>query len=170
MGCFFFPSLSAGLDAAELASLNPSAFSFIRKSCIPLIPSSNFVVSAETCCNTHTHVPVYLNSFSPCSHSLLLSWSLWGPTTPSWLPACSGPLWEMSSWRLLSGPPPGPTTNRNQATRQVRGTQVSGVWLERKGFAFSRFPSGPGAPSLSIEGVSAFMKPFLFLLTGFLLL
>lgn len=68
--CFFFPSLSAGLDAAELASLNPSAFSFIRKSCIPLIPSSNFVVSTETCCNTHTRTCVSqfilsLQSLSP---------------------------------------------------------------------------------------------------------
>lgn len=82
--------------------------------------------------HTYTHIPVYLNSSSPSSHSLPLSWSLWAPTTPNWLLACSGPLWEMSSWRLLSGPPPGPTSNRNQATRQVRGTQVSGVWLERK--------------------------------------
>ncbi|XP_041799048.1 otoancorin isoform X2 [Chelmon rostratus] len=31
-------------------------------------------------------------------------------------------------------------------------------------------PEGSGAPSLSVEGISAFMKPLLFLLTGFLLL
>lgn len=43
-----FTSLSAGLDAAELASLRQSAFSFIRESCVPLIPPSNFAVSTET--------------------------------------------------------------------------------------------------------------------------
>lgn len=44
----FFNPPSAGLDAAELASLNPSAFSFIRESCVPLIPPSNVAVSAKT--------------------------------------------------------------------------------------------------------------------------
>lgn len=49
-------SLSAGLDAAELASLKPSVFSLIRESSIPLIPPTNFAVSTETCClHSHTH-------------------------------------------------------------------------------------------------------------------
>lgn len=65
-------SLSAGLDAAELASLNPSAFCFIRESCIPLIPPSNFAVSTETLNRITMSTPmcvIYAKTQSELIHS-----------------------------------------------------------------------------------------------------
>ncbi|KAK2844585.1 hypothetical protein Q5P01_011244 [Channa striata] len=68
----------------------------------------------------------------------------------------------------------GPDNAASVTTEQramLRMDQQAALQLAETGsFARSQDPAQSGAPSLSVEGISAFIKPFLFLLMGFLLL
>ncbi|XP_051261887.1 otoancorin isoform X2 [Dicentrarchus labrax] len=114
-------NIIAGLDATELAALDASVFSFISKSCIPLIPSTNFAALSAA----------QLQALGPDNIAMVTSEQL-GALGSDQLAALESTL----------------TGAREQ-------TQNSGQ---------------SGAPSLTVEGMSAYMKPLLFLLTGFLLL
>ncbi|XP_029694694.1 otoancorin [Takifugu rubripes] len=116
LGCII-----AGLDVAELASLNSSVFSLIRESCIPLIPSINFASLS----------PAQLEAFGPDNAELVTSKQR----------AALGEEQLAALERASTG-----------SYNQPQPTETS------------------GAPSLSMEGFLAFMKPLLFLLMGFLLL
>ncbi|KAI3360495.1 hypothetical protein L3Q82_002382 [Scortum barcoo] len=114
-------SFSAGLTAAELASLEPAVFSFFSQSCIPLIPPRNFAALSVA----------QLEALGPDNAAMVTS--------------------EQR----------GVLSDKQLATLEgaTAGSRTQAVT-----------PPDSGAPSLSVEGISAFMKPLLFLLTGFLLL
>lgn len=166
-------SLSAGLEAAEFASLSPSVFALIRESCIPLIPSTNFAVSTETCClHSHTHtndVILSLQSLSPAQLEAL------GPDNADLVTskqrAALGEEQLAALERASTGSYEQPqSTETSGKGMRVERCPVSGVSLERIHLQSVFFILAAGAPSLSMEGLLAFTKPLLFLLTGFLLL
>ncbi|XP_044065278.1 otoancorin isoform X2 [Siniperca chuatsi] len=111
----------AGLNATELVSLDPSVFSFLSESCIPLIPPGNFAALSLA----------QLEALGPDNAAMV-------------------------------------TSEQRVALRdeQLAALEraVTGSWNQTQN------PGQSGAPSLSVEGISAFVKPLLFLLTVFLLL
>ncbi|XP_070768533.1 otoancorin [Enoplosus armatus] len=111
----------AGLDATELASLDPSVFSFLSESCIPLIPPGHFATLSDA----------QLEALGPDNAAMVTSKQRVAMTD-----------------KQLAALERATTGSRDQ--RQD--------------------PGKSGAPSLSVEGISAYLKPLLFLLTGFLLL
>ncbi|XP_026039811.1 stereocilin isoform X4 [Astatotilapia calliptera] len=114
-------NILAGLDASELASLDPSVFPFVSRTCIPLIPPNNFAVLSAA----------QLEALGPDNAAMV--------TTEQRNLLNNDQLDTVET--ALTG-------FRNQAQRAVQS----------------------GAPSLGAEGLSAFMKPLLLLLIGFLLL
>ncbi|XP_040901377.1 uncharacterized protein otoa [Toxotes jaculatrix] len=116
-----FGNIIAGLDATGLASLDPSVFSFLRKTCIPLIPPDNFAALSVA----------QLEALGPDNAALV-------------------------------------TTQQRAALRdEQRAALEKAMTGSREQTSNSELS---GAPSLSVEGISAYMKPLLFLLMGFLLL
>ncbi|XP_045900376.1 otoancorin [Micropterus dolomieu] len=114
-------NIIAGLNATELASLDPSVFSFLRASCIPLIPPGNLAALSVT----------QLEALGPDNTAMV--------------------------------------TNEQRAA--LRDKQLAALERAETGSrGQTQSPVQSGAPSLSVEGISAFMKPLLFLLMGFLLL
>ncbi|XP_034731126.1 otoancorin [Etheostoma cragini] len=114
-------NIVAGLDATELASLNPSVFSFLSKSCISFIPPHNLAALSVA----------QLEALGPDNAAMV--------------------------------------TSEQQAA--LKDEQL--VALERTvtgSLEQTESSAKSGAPSLSVEGISAFMKPLLFLLMAFLLL
>ncbi|XP_030604953.1 stereocilin-like [Archocentrus centrarchus] len=114
-------NIVAGLDASELASLDPSVFAFVSKTCIPLIPPNNFAALSVA----------QLEALGPDNAAMVTS----------------------KQRNLL-----------NDDQLAALETALTG-FLDKLQRAVQS-----GAPSLSVEGISAFMKPLLFLLMGFLLL
>ncbi|KAM3873315.1 otoancorin [Diretmus argenteus] len=119
-------NIMAGLDAAELGSLDPSVFSFLSKSSIPLIPADNFAALSVS----------QLDALGPDNAAMVTN-----------------------AQRAAMG----------AAQRAALDNAQTGTRAEPQNYTSPPTPES-GAPSLSIEGVAAFMKPFLFLLLGFLLL
>nr|XP_046256838.1 otoancorin [Scatophagus argus]XP_046256839.1 otoancorin [Scatophagus argus]XP_046256840.1 otoancorin [Scatophagus argus] len=115
-------NIIAGLGAAELASLDPSVFSFISKSCVPRIPPSNLAALSAA----------HLEALGPDNAAMV--------------------------------------TSEQQAA--LRDVQLAALERAATGSRAqqTQSPGESGAPSLSVEGISAFVKPLLFLFTGFLLL
>ncbi|CAI5662320.1 unnamed protein product [Oreochromis niloticus] len=114
-------NILAGLVASELASLDPSVFPFVSRTCIPLIPPNNFAVLSVA----------QLEALGPDSAAMVTT----------------------EQRDLL---------NNEQLT--ALETALTGFRQE------AQRASQSGAPSLSAEGLSAFTKPLLLLLIGFLLL
>ncbi|XP_029307996.1 otoancorin [Cottoperca gobio] len=114
-------NIIAGLDATELASLDPSVFSFIHELCIPLIPPGNFAGLSV----------VQLEALGPDNAAMVTS--------------------EQRA-----------ALKDEQLAALERSVTGSPDQTQRSDHS--------GAPSMNIEGISAFMKPLLFLLMGFLLL
>uniref|UniRef100_A0A3B4Y8Y5 Otoancorin n=1 Tax=Seriola lalandi dorsalis TaxID=1841481 RepID=A0A3B4Y8Y5_SERLL len=117
-------NIIAGLDANELASMDPSLFSFLSDTSIPLIPPNNFAALSVA----------QLEALGPDNAAMV--------------------------------------TNKQRAALRV--TQRAALDRALTGsLTRSHEPtktSQSGAPSLSVEGISAYVKPLLFLLMGFLLL
>ncbi|XP_039973328.1 otoancorin [Xiphias gladius] len=114
-------NIIAGFDAIELASLDPSVFSFLSDTCIPLIPPDNLAVLSVA----------QLEALGPDNAAMV---------TTEQRTALSDEQ-EAALERAVTG-------SREQTPKTGHS----------------------GAPSLSVEGISSFMKPLLFLLMGFLLL
>ncbi|XP_062279086.1 otoancorin [Scomber scombrus] len=113
-------NINAGLNAAELASLDPSVFSFLRKTCITLIPPRNFAALSVA----------QLDALGPDNAAMVTS----------------------------------------EQRAALNGKQLASLERALTGTRGQTEDTGSGAPSLTVEGISAFMKPLLFLFTGFLLL
>ncbi|XP_027142608.1 otoancorin [Larimichthys crocea] len=113
-------NMIAGLDGEQLASLDPSVFSFISVSCIPLIPPSSLAALSVA----------QLEALGPDNAALV-------------------------------------TDEQRSALRE---DQLAALEKATTGGSREQTAAPSGAPSLSVEGISAVMKPLLFLLTGFLLL
>ncbi|XP_022621926.1 otoancorin [Seriola dumerili] len=113
-------NIIAGLDANELASMDPSLFSFLSDTSIPLIPPNNFAALSVA----------QLEALGPDNAAMV-------------------------------------TTKQRAA---LRVTQQAALDRALTGSHEQTKTSHSGAPSLSVEGISAFVKPLLFLFMGFLLL
>ncbi|XP_054477293.1 otoancorin [Anoplopoma fimbria] len=112
-------NIIAGLNSTELASLDPAVFSFLSKSCIPLITQFAALSVAQ------------LEALGPDNAAMV---------TIEQLASLSDE--QMAAFeRAVTGSP-----DQTQKYSQS------------------------GTPSLNVEGISAFMKPFLLLFMGFLLL
>ncbi|XP_039662071.1 otoancorin [Perca fluviatilis] len=125
-------NIVAGLNATELASLDPSVFSFLSRSCIPLIPPHN--LAALSVAQLVALGPDNTAMVTSEQHTSLRDEQL------------------VALERAVTGQPVAP---ERAVTSSPAQTQI---------------PAKSGAPSLSVEGISAFMKPLLFLFMGFLLL
>ncbi|KAF0045413.1 hypothetical protein F2P81_001942 [Scophthalmus maximus] len=119
-------NIIAGLNAPELASLNPSVGPFLCATCIPLIPTGNFAALSVA----------QLEALGPDNAAVV--------TTEQ---------------KAVLG-----TDQLAALDRAETGTRLQ----TPKPAAIT--PGQSGAPSLTVEGISAFMKPVLFFLIGFLLL
>ncbi|KAM4735242.1 otoancorin [Anableps anableps] len=116
-------NIIAGLNGSEIASLSPSVFPFISKSCISQIPPEHFAALSV----------VQLEALGPVNAAMVTS--------------------EQRS--MLTA----------EQLSILDKTAIGGLVDQRE-----TLPIESGAPVLSLEGISTFMKPVLFLLIGFLLL
>ncbi|XP_071326560.1 otoancorin [Trachinotus anak] len=114
-------NIIAGLDATELASLDPSLFSFLSSTSIPFIPPGNFAALSVA----------QLEVLGPDNAAMVTN----------------------AQRAALSD------EQRAALERALTGSREQTPKTDKS-----------GAPSLSVEGISAFVKPLLFLLMGFLLL
>ncbi|XP_032413999.1 uncharacterized protein otoa isoform X1 [Xiphophorus hellerii] len=116
-------SIIAGLNGSEIASLSPSIFPFISKSCIPQIPPENFAVISVA----------QLEALGP-DNAIIVTSEQQAKLTAEQL--------------------------------SVLGKAAVGGQEDQRETQSAK--SGSAAPSL--EGISTFMKPVLFLFIGFFLL
>ncbi|XP_077950908.1 otoancorin isoform X1 [Gasterosteus aculeatus] len=112
-------NIIAGLDSTELSSLDPAVFSFISKSCVPLLQ------------HLHALSAVQVEALGPDNAAMVTS----------------------EQRAALSD---------EQLAALERAVTGSPEQTQRSGQS--------GTPSLNVEAISAFVKPFLLLLTAFLLL
>ncbi|XP_029359266.1 otoancorin [Echeneis naucrates] len=121
----YLGNIIAGLDASELASLDPPLFSVVSSSSIPLIPPANFAALSVA----------QLQALGPDNAAMV-------------------------------------TTEQKAAlgNRQRAALDHALVGSEMEPREETSDKDMSRAPTMHVEGMSAFIKPLLFLLTGFLLL
>ncbi|KAM7420815.1 hypothetical protein PAMA_015163 [Pampus argenteus] len=128
-------NIIAGLNATELASLDPPVYCYFSKTCIALIPQQNFAALSVA----------QLEALGP-DNAAMVTDEQRAALSDKQLAA----LERTSSGSIESTGSTGST-----------GSPVPVDPIEN---------TGSGSPSLSVEGISAFLKPLLFLIMGFLLL
>ncbi|KAM7383470.1 hypothetical protein PAMP_003118 [Pampus punctatissimus] len=128
-------NIIAGLNATELASLDPSVSCYFSKTCIALIPQANFAALSVA----------QLEALGPDNAAMVTNEQR-AALTDKQLAAL-----ERTSTGSIESTGSTGSTGSPDPVDPVENT-------------------GSGAPSLTVEGISAFLKPLLFLIMGFLLL